>query len=224
MTTPMTSPPIAPRTTTSTTAARPVDALSAVALVGSPLLLLGYFALYPAYGEIHSADIDRAIAADPGTTRVAVVLALAGVFLAVPAVLAMLRLLRTASPRLAPWGAGLAVVGWMSLVGTLMTDVAAIELGDDLASFKALYDSPFLVALNALACLHIVGGVLLGVALLRTRAIPRALAITAIVETPIHLGANLAGQFWLDALTWIATATVGGAVARALLQRSPEAR
>jgi hypothetical protein len=64
--------------------------VSAVALVGAPLLLLAYFIGFPAYGEIHGGDVAREVSADPQMTQVADVFAFAGAFLAVPATLAYL--------------------------------------------------------------------------------------------------------------------------------------
>jgi hypothetical protein len=37
---------------------------------------------------------------------------------------------------------------------------------------------------------------------------------------PVHLAANLGGQLWLDALTWIVTAGVGVLIARLVLSES----
>jgi hypothetical protein len=69
-----------------------------------------------------------------------------------------------------------------------------------------------------LAGLHIVGGVLIGVALVRTRLVPLPLAVAATAAPAVHLAANLSGQFWLDATAWIVVATAGGVVAAGLLR------
>ena len=195
--------------------------VSAVSLVGSPLLLLAYFVTYPAYGEVHGDDIARAVSADPGMTRTSDIFALAGAFLAVPATLAFMRVLRPGSPKLAAIGGGLALLGWVALVGALMTDVVAIEIGEQVALFERYYSNPIVLALNALAGLHIVGAVLIGVALVRTRfvAVPLAAAVT--VAPVVHLAANLGGLLWLDAITWLVTAATGAAVASSLWAPSP---
>ena len=192
--------------------------VSAVALVASPLLLLAYFATFPAYGEIHGDEIARAVAADPSMARIADVFAFAAAFLAVPATLAYMRLLRTGSPRLATLGGGAAIVGWIALVGVLMTDVVATEIGGHGALFVDVYSSPIVVGLSAVAALHIGGTVLIGVALIRTRLVGLPLGIAFTVATPTHLAANLAGQLWLDAVTWLVTAATGAVAAAHLLR------
>ena len=192
--------------------------VSAVALVGAPLLLLAYFASFPAYGEIHGGDIARAVSADPQMTRVADVFAFAGAFLAVPATLAYMRLLRPGSPTLAVLGGGAAIMGWMALVGVLMTDVVATEIAGHVALFEDLYTSPIVVGLSAVTSLHIVGSVLIGVALVWTRLVARPLGVAFTVAAPTHLAANLAGQLWLDVITWLVTAATGAVVAACLFR------
>jgi hypothetical protein len=203
--------------------------VSAVALVGAPLLLLAYFVTFPAYGEIHGGDIARAVSADRQMTRVADVFALAGAFLAVPATLAYMRLLRPTSPKLATLGGGAAIMGWMALVGVLMTDVVATEIGGHVALFEDVYSSPIVVGLSAVTSLHIVGSALIGVALVRTRLVARPLGGAFALAAPTHLAANLAGQLWLDVITWLVTAATGAVVAAHLFRRnrvgsSPESR
>ena len=189
-----------------------------VGLVGSPVLFLAYFLTYPAYGELSGEDIVRAIADDPGRTQLADVFAFAGTFLAIPATLAYMHVLRVGSPRLAAVGGGLALLGWIALVGVLMTDVVAVELVDHPAQFERVYGSGFVTGLSGLATLHIVGSVLLGIALVRTRLVglPMGVAITA--APVVHLSANLGGVLWLDAATWIITAVVGVMIAKLILQ------
>jgi hypothetical protein len=192
--------------------------VSAVALVGAPLLLLAYFIGFPAYGEIHGGDVARAVSADPQMTRVADVFAFAGAFLAVPATLVYMRLLRPSSPKLATLGGGTAIMGWMALVGVLMTDVVATEIGGHVALFEDVYSSPIVVGLSAVTSLHVVGSVLIGVALVRTRFVGRPLAVAFTVAAPTHLAANLAGQLWLDVITWLVTAATGAVVAAHLFR------
>ncbi len=191
--------------------------LWAIGLVGSPLLLLGYFLFYPAYGEIHGVDIVRAIGDDPGATHIADVFAFAGTFLAIPATLAFMHVLRPGSPVLAAIGGGLALLGWCALVGALMIDLVAVELADHPSQFVDVYSSGFVTAVSGLATLHIVGALLLGVALWRTRLVGVPLGVAMTLAPPVHLAANLGGQLWLDALTWIITAGVGVLIARIVL-------
>jgi hypothetical protein len=105
-----------------------------------------------------------------------------------------------------------------------MLDVVAVEMtrgsGPTQAMvhvFHSVLNSPLTIAMEVLATLHVVGGVLIGVGLIRTRVIGLAAAIVATVTPPIHLASNLAGVLWLDELTWLALAVAYGMAARVLL-------
>ncbi|RNL78761.1 DUF4386 family protein [Nocardioides marmorisolisilvae] len=193
--------------------------MSALGLVGFPLLILTYFALYPAYGETKAAAVFSSISADTGRTQLADVFGLLGCVLAVPAALAFLRVLRPGSPRVAAAAACCTIVGWIAVATSMMTDPVAVELGDEKA-FHAVYTNPVVLAVNVTASLHLIGAVLIGVALIRTRTIHRGLAIAMTAAPVVHLTSNLARQFWLDALTWMVTAAAGVAVLRVLSRAS----
>jgi hypothetical protein len=70
--------------------------------------------------------------------------------------------------------------------------------------FSRLTTSPTIIAVNVLASLHLIGGILLGVAFWRTRLVPRWAAVILIIGGPIHFAANIAGILAIDSLTWIA--------------------
>ena len=97
-----------------------------------------------------------------------------------------------------------------------MTDVVALEIGEQVALFEQYYSNPIVLAINTLAGLHIVGAVLIGVALVRTRVVAVPLAAAVTVAPLVHLAANLGGLLWLDAITWLVTAVTGAAVASGL--------
>ena len=197
-------------------------------LVAHPLLIMAYWLLYPAYGLLHAADIARAIAGQPGMATAADACAYAGVFLAVPATIAVMHVLERPSPRLAFIGGTLSLAGWIALVGVLMGDVVAIHRdggGPPSPRFLDFYDhlmnDPFILALNAMALLHVIGAVVLGVGLYRTQIVPRWAGILAIIAPPIHLGSNFAGRLWIDVAAWVAIAAVGVCVARLVLRGEP---
>jgi hypothetical protein len=183
--------------------------LLATGMVGSPLLILAYWLTYPAYGELHADAVAAAIAADPGMTRVADVFGLVGTFLAVPWALGYVDVIGDRSRRTALLGGGLSVLGWMALVGVFTIDAVAIELAGHPDLFAQVYADGFVVALNAIAGLHIVGAVLLGVAVTRSGLVPRWVGIAFVVAAPVHLAANLGGLLAVDAMTWLVTAAVG---------------
>ena len=185
---------------------------SAGSLVAAPLLVLGYFLTYPAYGELSGAKILEAVNRDPSMTALSDGFALLGALLGVPMSLALMAVLREPTPRLALSGGVLSAVGWIAVFSLLMTDVLAVEIAnqgttdESVALFKDLLSSPFVISLNVVASLHIVGGLLIGIGLLRSRLVPRWLAIGATLASPVHLAANLAGLLWLDSLTWLVVA------------------
>jgi len=104
----------------------------ATGMVGSPLLILAYWLTYPAYGELHADAVARAIAADPGMTRVADVFGMAGTLLAVPWALAYVDVIGDRSRHLALPGGGLSVLGWMALVDVYTIDAVAKSSDDEI--------------------------------------------------------------------------------------------
>ena len=165
--------------------------IAAVALVGYPLLMFVYRLLYPAYGKSGATAILRAIDGHVAGTMAADVFALAGAFLAVPASMALMTLLLDGHSRIGWVGGLLSAFGWIALVGVLMPDVVAVEItrgsGPTPTMIHVFHDvltSPLTIALEAVATLHVAGGTLIGVGLIRTNLIGLAPAIVAAV-TPI---------------------------------------
>lgn len=199
-------------------------AAGAVALVAYPLLIFAYWLFYPAYGESGATAILRAIDGHATRTQVADVCGFAAAFVAVPASLVLMRLLGQHRSRIGWIGGLLSAVGWIALVGILMLDVVAIEFtrgaGPTPATVHLYHDllnSPLTIALDVMATLHVVGGVLIGVGLIRTRLIGLGAALVATLAPALHLVSNLAGVLWLDEATWIALAVVYALVARIML-------
>jgi hypothetical protein len=198
--------------------------VAAGALGGYPLLIFTYWLLYPAYGKSGATAILRAIDGHTAGTTAADVFGFGGAFLAVPASLALMTLLLERDSRIGWLGGLLSALGWIAVVALLLLDVVAVELtrgpGPTPAMIHVFHDvlsSPLTVALDVLATLHVVGGVLIGVGLIRTGLIGPAAAIVATVTPILHLASNVAGVLWLDEATWLALAVTYGLVARLLL-------
>lgn len=209
---------------------RTMNMVSAVSLVLFPLLVLAYWLLYPAYGLLNAGAILKAIDGHGSMTTFSDVFVLAAIFLAVPATLALVRALRDPSPKLAIIGGALTLVGWIAIIGPLVGDPIAVEITRAGPLTQAMIDlyshivnSPLMIALNILATLHVVGAIVLGAALIRTRLIPRWAAVIATIAAPIHFAANLSGVLWLDVLTWIGLAVAYGFVAARQLRELPSA-
>jgi hypothetical protein len=190
-------------------------------LVLSPLLILVYWLTYPVYGEFSAEGILGAVAGKTSATEISDAFAFCGALLAVPAALALMRVLSRKSPVLAWLGGGLSAIGWIAVIALLMTDVIAVELVDDPSAdrVRVLHDvltNPVVIGLNVLASLHLVGAVLLGIGLLRSGLIARWLAIGAIIAPPVHLVANLSGLLWIDSATWLVVAAAYASVVPAV--------
>jgi hypothetical protein len=200
------------------------DTVSAAALVLFPLCILAYWVLYPAYGLLEPDAIVRAINGHARLTTIANACALLGVLLTVPATLGMMRVLNDRSPMLSLIGGGLSLVGWIALIGALTPDILAVQMADHeltpalVELFRRFSLSPTMITINIVVALHLVGGILLGIALLRTRVVPRWAGVVATIMPPIHLTANVTGRLVLDALTWIALAAAYSCVARVILR------
>lgn len=198
---------------------------SAASLVASPLLILAYWLTYPAYGELSGERVVAAVHGDPAVTGLADLLCFLGALLAVPASFALMRVLSTDAPALAWLGGSLSALGWIAVSILLMTDVLAIEIAEQGVSassvhlFTSVTTNPLVIALDVTASLHIVGAVLIGIALVRVKLIPRGLAIAATVAAPVHVAANVSGVLWLDSLTWVVIATAYGFVIPVILRR-----
>jgi hypothetical protein len=198
--------------------------VAAASLVLYPLLFLAYFAVYPAYGLLESARIAMAFDGHAGAGTLASGFGIAACLLGVPATLALMRVLANRSPKLALIGGAMSLVGFLALVGALMPDVVATQLStggltDEAKEFFTRFsNSPIVVALNILALFHVIGAVVLGVALWRTGIVPRWAAAIATFAQMIHFGANVSGVFWLDATTWIGLAASYAMVARVVMK------
>ena len=199
----------------------------AVSLVLFPLLILTYWLLYPAYGLLDSGAILHAIDGHAARTATGDLFVFTGAFLTVPATLALMRVLGPRSPKLAAIGGSLHLVGWIAIVGVLMGDVIAVQMvargtpsADQVELYRRIMTSVPVIALNVVATLHVIGGILLGIALWRTRIVPLWAGVAATLAQPIHLVSNIAGILPVDVLTWIALSAAFAPVAAIVLRSS----
>lgn len=200
----------------------------AYALLGAlGAALIAVLRLVIPYSETDSVSSAIAqVAADAGRERWVLVLGAAGVLLLIPGYQALGQLTRAAAPRLTGIGLGLSYVGYLALGMVLLGDQlllsasgmtsepAAVDLAERVQS------SPFVVAVTvAFVIGHVVGTVLLGVAFLRARSIPKWAGVLVTIAQPLHfVAAIILGNHVLDFLCW-AVMAVGFAVAGAALIR-----
>ena len=212
------------------TIARVKQTVWAGSLVLFPLAILVYWLLYPAYGLIDSVAALHAIEGHGARTAMADVFVFTGAFLAAPATLALMHVLSSRSPKLATIGGAMHLIGWIAIIGVVMGDVIAVEIvaggapsADIVQLYRRIMSSAPVIALNIIATLHVIGGILLGIALWRTHVVPLWAGVAATFAQPIHFASNIAGILWIDAMTWIALAAAFGAVAAVVLRTSADA-
>jgi hypothetical protein len=173
-------------------------------------------------------DAVSAVYADPGGESLVVWLCLVAALTLVPGVYAVGRLTRRRSPRLSGAAVLLLAAGYLSLSIMMGSDLllwSAAHAGVPQAQAVAMYGAthPASVIADALFVLgHVVGTVLLGVLLWRTRQIPRPVAALLTVSQPLHfVAAVIVGSHSLDLFAWSLTTLGMGAAALAVL-RTPD--
>ena len=181
--------------------------------------------LLPYFTASESADVVAAAAAAPGRQSAVVWLGYVALLTLVPGVLAAAQVTRAARPRLTTAAVCLLVPAYLSMGVLLSSDAllwAGPEAGVDPAVLVALHDTMHISAMIAIAVFvlgHVVGTVLLGIALLRSRRVPAAAAWALTVSQPLHfVAAVVVGSRELDLVAWSMTAVGMAFAARALVR------
>ena len=181
----------------------------------------------PYYGATDNAEIVSAATRHPGAESAVLWLGLVAVLTLVPGVIAAARLCRDAAPRLTGWALGLVVPGYLSLGALLYSDQvlwSATRAGTDPATTVKLLDAvhPTInIGAGVFVLGHVVGTVLLGLALLRSRRIPAWVAWVLVVSQPLHFVTTVfLGSPTIDLLAWSMTALAMAVVASALISES----
>lgn len=220
-----------PTGTPSTLGRRPPDArgfwrilLAIVAPVPALAIALSTAtAPYSTSGD--SADILAGAAAEPDVMRVSAWLNLLTAVTLIPAVIAVIWVCRRRAPRLTTVGAVLTLLGFsaaQALPNEELDALTAAEKGLDRGVVQALSDAVWNQPMvNAALLLFlagmVIGGILLGIALWRSRSAPRWMALALIVSSPMHLVFDF-GVNAISALSWV-LAAVGFAGASVALLR-----
>lgn len=145
----------------------------------------------------------------------------------VPGVLAAAQLTRSVAPRLTAWSLGLVVPGYLSLAVFASSDNllwSGVRAGIAQETIATLLDSPHPtigISQGVFVVGHVVGTVLFGIALLRSRRIPAWAGWAVAVSQPLHFVATVfLGSPTLDLIAWSLTAVGMAMVARALLRET----
>ncbi len=184
-------------------------------------LVLPYYTAGDAEGMV------TAVNAHPGQQSAVLWLAYIGVLTLVPGLFAAAAVCREGAPRLTAWALALAVPGYLSLGIFLGADHllwstydAGLSAGESAAVVSALHPSAD-VALGVFALGHVIGTVLLGVALLRSGRIPAWAAWAVAISQPLHfVAAVVLGSPQVDFVAWSLTALGMAVVARELIRQA----
>jgi hypothetical protein len=183
--------------------------------------------ILPTFSSTKATEMAAAVASAPGRQSAVVWLGYAATLLLVPGVLAAARVTRAQAPRLTWWAMALLVPAYLSLAGLVAGD-ALLWSGNDAGlgtSTVATLSEHAHPATNVAVVLfvlgHIVGTVLLGLALRKSRQVPAVLAWGLTVSQPLHFVAGIIlGLQALDAFAWGLTAVGMAAAAVALLRQT----
>lgn len=212
--------------TTETTRGTGWVALAVLAPLGAALVAVLRYVL-PYETTDGTADMVREGYADPGALSLVLWVGLGAALTIVPGSLAIGRLVGQRAPRLTAVALTLLVPAYLMLPVLLIVDHtiwAGAESGASQASVVSLLDAahPIVgVATVIFVVGHVVGTVLLGIAMLRSHCVPAWAAVITIVSQPLHfVAAVIVPDHTLDGAAWGLNA-IGFAVAAVAVYRSP---
>lgn len=185
--------------------------------------------ILPYYQSTETADIVRDVTAHQGTMNAVIWLGfLASLTLPVAAVLAA-RPFATGAPRLTTVAEFLLVPAYLCLTWLVAGDATVlrgVQGNVDAATIGTFYESlhPVVgIALGIFVVGHVLGTVLLGIAAIRTRAIPLWAGVALTICQPLHfIALVILGSPTLDLVGWGLNAVAFGVIAVTLV-RAPKA-
>lgn len=179
----------------------------------------------PYYTATDTAGSVAAVEANPGAQSAVLWLAYLGLLTLIPGLYAAARVARPTAPRLTAWALALAVPGYLSLGPLLGTDHllwgathAGLSVGEATAVVQAGHVT-IDVAVAVFVVGHVVGTVLLGLALLRSGRVPAWAGWAIAVSQPLHFVATVfLGSPQVDCFAWGLTALGMAVVAREVVR------
>jgi hypothetical protein len=202
--------------------------LAALVLPIGPLAVAGLRYVLPYFSATTPRDTAADVLASEGQQSVVLWLGFIATFALLPGVLAVGRLTRRGAPRLTAAAMLLVVPGYLALTYMLGGDLvlwtgARAGLDESTLTELAATVHPTLdIAVGVFVLGHVIGTVLLGIALLRSRTVPTWAAIVTMVAQPVHFVALvILGSPALDAAAWAANGVAFAVVGVAIL-RTPD--
>lgn len=199
--------------------------LAALVLPIGPLAVAGLRYVLPYFSASNPSEMARDVMAAEGRQSAVIWLGLIATFTLLPGVLAVGRLTRRGAPRMTAAAMLLVVPGYLALIYMLGSDLVlwtGAKAGLDASTLTALADTTHPssnIAAVVFVIGHVIGTVLLGLALLRSRTVPVWAAIVTIVAQPMHFVAFVVlGNQTLDGVAWAANGFAFAVVAVAILR------
>ncbi|CAM5691998.1 hypothetical protein [Streptomyces aurantiogriseus] len=201
--------------------------LLALSAVLGPLLFLAAFSVQPYETTDSTKEIVAAIAENESAVQFAQWAMALGLILLVLGTLAVGLLATARSPKLGLWGTAVLATGWLAIATTPNLDQVALgglEKGVGQEALVAVTDGTYELAVNGIPTLyfvaaHVIGAILLGVALLRGRAIAPWAAWALILSMPVNVVGFVAGLLPVVLLSFALMAVGFGAAGLVILRR-----
>jgi hypothetical protein len=199
--------------------------LAALVLPIGPLAVAGLRYLLPYFNASTPRETATDVLAAQGRQSAVLWLGLIATFTLLPGVLAVGRLTRRGAPRMTAAAMLLVVPGYLALTYMIGSDLVlwtGARAGLDpsaLAELAGTIHPSSNVAAVVFVVGHVIGTVLLGLALLRSHTVPVWAAILTVVAQPMHFVAFLIlGSPALDCASWTANSVAFAVVAIAILR------
>lgn len=202
--------------------------LAALILPIGPLAVAGLRYVLPYFSASTPREMAADVLAAEGQQSAVIWLGLVATFTLLPGVLAVGRLTRRGAPGITAAAMLLVVPGYLALTFILGSDLVlwtGARAGLDESTLTELASTLHPssdIAVGVFVLGHVIGTVLLGIALLRARVVPQWVAVMTIVAQPLHFVALvILGMQWLDVVAWAANGVAFAAVSVAIL-RTPD--
>jgi hypothetical protein len=199
--------------------------LAALVLPIGPLAVAGLRYVLPYFSASTPRETAVDVLAAEGRQSVVLWLGLIATFTLLPGVLAVGRLTRRGAPKMTAAAMLLVVPGYLALTYMVGSDLVlwtGARAGLDPSALAELAETVHPssnIAAVVFVVGHVIGTVLLGLALLRSRTVPVWAAIVTVVAQPMHFVAFvILGSPALDCASWTANSVAFAVVAVAILR------